>query len=364
MRLLPKDPSQSWTRYVWLIYIVPMFIQPVLTGEARDWWITGLSVAVFLPLYFVGFWLQGRRVLWVVGAIVAIGCLTAPLNPGSASFFIYAAAFLGQLGPPRVGALYLVGILGVLLLEAWLVGFPRYSWVWASFFTLMVGGINIHYSEVARRQAKLKLAQGEVERLATMAERERIARDLHDVLGHTLSLITIKAGLASRLVGSDPERAAAEMGEVEEIARSALDEVRQAVEGYRFLSLGAEVARAKVALAAAGIESAVETSPHDLASSIESAVALALREAVTNVVRHARADRCTIRYRQADGELRLEVVDDGRGGDAPDGSGLAGMRERIEAIGGRVRRDGSRGTRLTVVVPVDEPARAREAAGA
>jgi len=354
MRLLPEDKSLGWTRYVWLIYSLGLFVQPWITGEVADWLIAGGTMAIFMPLYFGGFWLHGRKVLWVIAALVALGLVASPINSAAASMFIYAAGFLGQVGRPAIGARYLVAILALLALETWLVGIPRYAWVWAALFTAIVGGINIHFCEVARNQSKLRLAHEEVERLATMAERERIARDLHDVLGHTLSLITIKAGLAKRLAGADPARAAAEVGEIEEIARDALAEVRRAVEGYRFLSLGAEVAKAKVALAAAGVELECRTAPYDLSAAVESAVALALREGVTNVVRHAGAQTCCVSFRQAEGEFRLEVSDDGHGGTAPEGSGLAGMRERIGALGGTVERDGRRGTRLTIALPLTD----------
>lgn len=362
MRLLPEDKSLGWTRYVWLVYSLGLFIQPAITGRAADWALATGAMAVFLPLYFLGFWLHGSRVLWVVAALVGLGLVAAPLNSGGASFFIYGAAYLGQVGRPAMGARYLVVILALIALEHYLVGIPRYGWAWGMLFSVLVGGINIHFSEVGRNQAKLRLAHDEVERLATMAERERIARDLHDVLGHTLSLITIKAGLAKRLSADDPARAAVEIGEVEEIARNALAEVRRAVEGYRFLSLGAEVAKAKLALAAAGVEFECRTGPYDLSAEAESAVALALREGVTNVVRHAGAERCRVSYRQAAGEFRLEVRDDGRGGEAPEGSGLAGMRERIGALGGTVERDGERGTRLAVTLPLEEIAGPAEAA--
>jgi len=362
MRLLPEDKSLGWTRYVWLVYSLGLFIQPLITGKAADWLLVSGVMIVFLPLYFVGFWLHGRKVLWVVGGLVVLGLAVAPLNPGGSTFFIYAAAYLGQVGRPALGVRYLAAILALVALETWLVGIPRYSWVWGMLFTGIVGGINIHFGEVGRSQAKLRLAHDEVERLATMAERERIARDLHDVLGHTLSLITIKAGLAKRLSAEDPVRAAVEIDEIETIARDALAEVRRAVEGYRFLSLGAEVAKAKVALAAAGVELECQTGPYDLSAEAESAVALALREGVTNVVRHARAEHCRVSLRQADGEFQLVVGDDGRGGQAPDGSGLAGMRERIGALGGTVTRDGSKGTRLTVDLPLAGEARRVEAA--
>ncbi len=362
MRLLPKDPSLGWTRYVWLVYSLPLFIQPLASGRLNDWLLTIGIFAVFLPLYFRGYWLKGRALLATMAAILLLGCLYAPFNSSATVFFIYAAGFLGQVGRPAIGLRYLAVILLVLGLEAWLIGIPNYAWIWGLLFTLIIGGINIHFCEVSRNQAKLRLAQEEVEKLATTAERERIARDLHDVLGHTLSLITIKSGLAARLVGKDTERAESEMREVETIARDALAEVRQTVQGFRFLSLGAEMAKAKVALAAAGVEVTCRPGPFDLDAEAESAVALALRESVTNVVRHAKAHNCSIRFSQARGEFELEVDDDGVGGEPTEGSGLAGMRERIEAVGGTVDRDGTRGTRVRVRLPVHREAEELEAA--
>jgi two-component system sensor histidine kinase DesK len=356
MRLLPKDPSLGWTRYVWLVYSLPMLAQPILSGRPRDWLLVVGAFAVFLPLYFRGFWLKGRKLLPVMAAILLLGCLYAPINSSATVFFIYAASFLGHVGRPAVGARYLAGILLVLGLEAWLVGIPNQAWIWGMVFSLIIGGINMHFAEVSRNQAKLRLAHEEVERLATTAERERIARDLHDLLGHTLSLITIKSGLAARLARKAPERAEDEMRQVETIARDALSEVRQAVRGFRSLSLGAETAKAKVALAAAGVELSYEPGPFDLDADAESAAALALREAVTNVVRHARAHGCTIRFSQSGGEFRLDVDDDGTGGVYAEGNGLAGMRERIEALGGEVVVDGSRGTRICVRLPVHRAA--------
>jgi two-component system, NarL family, sensor histidine kinase DesK len=356
MRLLPEDRAQGWTRYVWLVYVVFMFVQPALSGRALDWVLTSLAVALFLPLYFAGYWLCGRRLLPVMAAIVVLGLVFAPLNAGAACFFIYGAGFAGRAGRPAAAVRYVAVVVVLVALEAWLIGIPGYSWVWGILFSIIVGGINIHFAEASRNQAKLRLAHEEVERLATAAERERIARDLHDVLGHTLSLITIKAGLAARLAASDAGRAEREMRDVEEISRTALGEVRHAVQGYRFLGLGAELTKAKVALAAAGVELEVVSGPYDLSAEAESAVALALREAVTNVVRHARAHSCSVTYRQTAGEFRLEVVDDGRGGSAPEGNGLAGMRERIEGLGGSVAREVGRGTRLEVMLPLDRSA--------
>jgi len=352
MRLLPEDRSLGWTRYVWLVYICFIFVQPAISRRPLDWLLATGTLLVFLPLYFLGHWLHGRKTLWVIGAILLLGLLMAPRNAAAVSLFIYAAGFVGKLGRPSLGLRYLAGIIALLALEAWFVGVPQYAWTWGILFSLIVGGINIHFCEVGRGQAKLQLAHEEVERLATMAERERIARDLHDVLGHTLSLITIKSGLAARIAEKEPARAEQEMREIEDISRTALADVRRAVKGYRFLSLGAEMAKAKIALAAAGVELETSTGPYDLSSEVESAAALALREAITNIVRHAAAHSCRVAYRQEGGEFRLKVLDDGRGGEAAEGSGLSGMRERVSALGGTVERDGSHGTRLTVVLPV------------
>ena len=195
------------------------------------------------------------------------------------------------------------------------------------------------------------MAQEEIEHLAKVAERERIARDLHDVLGHTLSLIILKSELASKLADRDPQRARDEIRDVERISREALSEVRQAVRGYR-AGLQQELDGATAMLRAAAIELTTEFEPLPLAPGQEAILALALREAVTNVVRHSEASHCTIALRRAGDDIRLIVSDDGRGGGREDGVGISGMRERISALGGSVARDGSRGTTLTVTLPL------------
>lgn len=357
MRLLPKDSTEGWTPYAWLVYLAILPVGPALSrASALEWGLTLLGIAVFLVLYFLGHRRQGRRLLPVLGGIILLGLLFSPFNWGGTVFFIYAAGFLGRVGPPAVGMRYLAVIVAILGLQAWLMPLPPQSWIPGLVFSLLIGGVNIHYGEVRRSGARLRLAQEEVERLARVAERERIGRDLHDLLGHTLSLITLKSELAAKLARRDPARAEAEMREVESISRQALTEVRRAVRGYRSQSLEAELSRARVTLVAAGLELAVEAGPYRLAPERESALALALREAVTNVVRHARADRCRVELGQVGDEVRLLVADDGRGGEAPEGAGLAGMRERIEALGGRVERDGGRGTRLTVALPAQQSA--------
>ena len=185
------------------------------------------------------------------------------------------------------------------------------------------------------------MAQEEIERLATVAERERIARDLHDLLGHTLSVITLKSELAAKLAPHDPARAAGEMRDVERISRDALSEVRSAVRGYRAQGLeGGARERPRGALLRGRKLLTTTRSPSRSPRRRRAPSRWRLREAVTNVVRHAGAARCAVRLRQEEGGVRLEVCDDGRGGTGPEGAGLSGMRERVGALGGLVTRDG------------------------
>jgi two-component system sensor histidine kinase DesK len=216
----------------------------------------------------------------------------------------------------------------------------------------VIGAVSIQAAANEAGNAKLRLAQAEVERLAKLAERERIARDLHDVLGHTLSVVVLKSELAQKLLTRDPARAAEEMAEVERIARDGLAEVRQAITGYRSSGLAAEIDRARETLVAAGIEATIDAGAVPLATAQETALSLALREATTNVIRHAGATRCHIRFYAQDGSVLMEVEDNGRGGEAPFGNGLTGMRERIQALGGVLSREGGHGTRLSIRLPL------------
>jgi two-component system sensor histidine kinase DesK len=204
------------------------------------------------------------------------------------------------------------------------------------FISAIIGAANIFFGEQQRRNAALRLSQAEVRRLARVAERERIARDLHDVLGHTLSLIAVKSELAGRLLERDPARAADEVASIHESARQALSEVREAIGGFREQGLDEALAHARSSLRAADIEPDIE---HDAAVDIgrdrEAMLALVIREAVTNILRHADARGCRIRLESSgSGGAVLTITDDGRGRVRPEGGGVQGMRARLESLGG------------------------------
>jgi two-component system sensor histidine kinase DesK len=204
---------------------------------------------------------------------------------------------------------------------------------------------------------ELTEARAELARMAVAEERERFARDLHDILGHTLSVIALKAELAGRLLRDEPDQAAHEVAEVESVARNALSEVREAVSGYRQPTLDGELAGARMALSAAGIETSVVRPDVSIDPASEAVLAWAVREAATNVIRHSRAHHCELRISAGLDGTTLEVVDDGAGTPAADsngsGHGLAGLSERAQSLAGRVEAGGrpEGGFRLVVSVP-------------
>ncbi len=209
-------------------------------------------------------------------------------------------------------------------------------------------------SRLAQRNSELQAAQQQIRRLAVAEERARAARDLHDILGHSLTVVAVKAELAGRLLELDPARAAAEIADVERLAREALADVRGTVGAYRGVDLASELAGARSALAAAGVVAELPESVPPLPADRDELFGWAVREGVTNVVRHSGARRCVIRVEPS----AVEVRDDGRGpadqrGTAA-GHGLAGLRERAGRLDATVtvgRPDDGRGFLLRVAVP-------------
>jgi two-component system sensor histidine kinase DesK len=248
----------------------------------------------------------------------------------------------------------MAGIVALAAIEKQVFHLSGWFLFYAGGLSLVVGGSNIYFAQRNRALAKLRMANDEIEHLAKVAERERIARDLHDVLGHTLSVITLKSELAGKLIDRDPQRAGIEIREVEQISRQALSEVRDAIRGYRSQGLAAELAQARATLETAGVTVKCETASAKLPALQESVLSMAVREAVTNVVRHAHARTCSLRLEQRNGSCWLEIEDDGRGGSQNEGNGLRGMRERVEILGGTLHRDCQSGTKLTITLPLKE----------
>jgi two-component system, NarL family, sensor histidine kinase DesK len=355
LSLLPAETRREagFTPYVWIIYLLPFVADPFWRGRSIGVIaLTLVAAFVFLALYFAGYWSRGRRLLLIVAAITALGLVFIPFNRGAGCFFIFAAGHAGSSGPPVQAARVIAAVLAAAGLAAFAYRLPPLAWIPVIVIAAIIGAVCIQAAESARKNQRLRAAQEEIQRLAQVAERERIARDLHDLLGHTLSVIVLKTELASKLADRDTAAAFREIRDVEQIARQALREVRAAVTGYR-AQIGEEIACARQAFAAAGVsfEPSVELLP--LSAAQESVLAFAIREGVTNVLRHAGARRCRVELHRQEGRVRLLVEDDGRGGRAPEGSGLASMRERVAALGGVLERFAEGGTRLVISLPLE-----------
>jgi two-component system sensor histidine kinase DesK len=352
-----KDKDHGWSPLLWVLYLGFFFIDPIVGHVGlRLWLLDGAGAAIFLVLYVGLFALENPRALVHIGGMTLLGILFLPINHGACTFFIFAAAMLPFCVETQLAAVVgLVTIGGIGVTEGLLLHVGGWELFYAALFPIIIGAGNTFFAERNRMNRQLRKANEEIEHLAKVAERERIARDLHDVLGHTLSVITLKSELAGKLMERDPQRAAKEIGEVEQISRQALSDVRDAIRGYRSQGLAAELAQAKSTLETAGL-----TVQCDAATTLklpavqESVLSLAVREAVTNVVRHAQARTCRLRLEQQNGACRLQIQDDGRGGFDTEGNGLRGMRERVEMLGGTLNRNTETGTTLTITLPLRE----------
>jgi two-component system sensor histidine kinase DesK len=351
---------------IWLIFLAPAVQAGWNARETVAGWIGLVTIAAFCVLYVYSFiWGRPYRhsgLLWrrvepgsvlVVGTLFALGGL--------------AVLTLHQDG---LGTAVYVAVAGVTLLPRWLsLPFAALLAIGAETLARTVPGwegsdgiaLSVLLATFAvfgmwtamRRSRDLAAAKEENALLMVDQERARMARDLHDILGHSLTVIAVKAELADRLVDVSPERARAEIADIQRLSRDALADVRTTVDGVRELSLPAELARARSALRAAGIEADLPGSTDDVPSEVRELFAWTLREGVTNVVRHSAATRCTVTL----GGDRITIADDGRGMRAADssalrdGHGLSGLRERAAAAGAHVvvETPPAGGFRLSVV---------------
>jgi len=364
-----RSPNWAW---IWLAYSGFLFLQPLFEPSRLMWIGTAAVFAAFIGTFWVYFRAcDVGSVLryWMIAVTFALGFITFPWNQGASCLFVYAAAFLPftVVSTRRMLVSFALQVLLVLAEGYYFtVRIPRgtfhVGWpntLIAIFLMVVIGGGNVFFAEQQRAELQLRAAEEQNVALAAVAERERIARDLHDVLGHTLSVIVLKAELAGRLLrdsaSPDTTRAATEIGDVERTARTALAEVREAIGGYRARGLSAEIEAARRTLDAAGVTLVAEGTPTQnaaLSPQEETVLALALREAVTNIVRHARATTCTLRFATEGGQRRLLISDDGQESELREGNGLRGMRERVESVGGQLSIQGDHGTRLQISLPL------------
>jgi two-component system sensor histidine kinase DesK len=350
-------PSRGKTPYLWLLPLSFMgwkylYVKPA----AFELLMLALTVAVFLPLYFASFWGPVRRTMVIAAVTCGIGVAWMPFNYSAGTFVIFACCMCTALPSVRAGfvavlAIVLVALGGTLMHPH----IPLGAVLPVLCVGLLVGFGTVMEEDQRRSRMQLLRKQEEVEHLATIAERERISRDLHDLLGHTLSLITLKAELAGKLHGRDPDGALREVREIEQSARHALAEVRSAVTGYRQTGFAHELACARASLSAAQVDMTAHIQDFVLPAAAENVMSLALREAVTNIVRHAGATHCEVSLVLQDKMIVFRVVDNGKaqpGRVLQRGNGLNGMRERISALGGQMQLKAGQGLALELALPM------------
>jgi two-component system sensor histidine kinase DesK len=345
----------------WLVF----FIYPVtalLTARFdRDAQVVGLALLLALAFIWGWFWLRvvgGPDKRFAVPAVVAASAVlvlfTLRTPPQYGSLFLYALIMAGAACNWRVG-LPAVLLLSVLSGAVELARGESITNATGQFLNeLLVGLTAVAGQLLIQANRQLSQAREQIGRLAVGEERLRFARDLHDLLGHSLSVIALKSELAGRLIKTTPGLAAHEVEDIEKVAREALRDVREAVAGYRQPTLAAELAGAHEALTTAGIEDHVDQDHAPLPPAVEAVLAWTVREGVTNVMRHSQAKRCAIRITNRDGRAIVEVVDDGRGGTLEAGTGLRGLRERVLERGGTLAAEPlpHEGFRLRVTLPL------------
>ena len=355
---LGKSP---WADGVHLLWSAWVFITPAFSrGEYGYTWrwalLTLMSYPLFLLLYAKVLLVPCRQGGRYALGMAALSMLLLPWYPSGISYFVFGCVMLhvdGTRSMPRY--LLKLLVLNVAFLGlAWWIGYPWQSFAFLPVLTLVIGIIVWVESASQAKDAALKLSQDEVRRLAATAERERIGRDLHDLLGHTLSLITLKLELARKLSERDPQASRRELEDAERVARDALAQVRSAVTGIRAADIAAEVASARLLLESSQVHLDYAGTPEGLPPEVERGLALVLREAATNIARHAGATRVRVEFAREAQALQLRIDDDGRGGLVAEGNGMAGMRDRVRALDGTLSVDSPRGggTRLLIRVPL------------
>ena len=359
-----RDPAGYIVMLVWLGFLV----FPIVNAIAHKQPAPGHAAAIaattlFVSTYFavVAGWRRAvsrtrLAALFACTFGIAIG-LTVFDRPGWGFLFTYCSACTALLLPPQRALTGLVVLCALAAGCSLLGGADNGTAVGLVASTAGVGLLMVLVRDLRLRNDELLEARAELARMAVAEERERFARDLRDLLGHTPSVIALKAELAGRLLPGQPDVAAREIGEVESVARGALTEVREAVSGYRQPTLDGELEGARMALSAAGISAEVERAPVTLSPEVEAVLAWSVREGATNVIRHSGARRCTVTVAADLVQASVEVVDDGTGSDgngSRPGNGLAGLAERAGGVRGRVdagpRPSGGYG--LLVTVPV------------
>lgn len=367
-KLRPVDNVQRWTRLgrafmvLWVFFTLPSAVSVIQTGLGPG----QLAIAggiVAWGVIWVWFWLRAagrsRIAEWVGFAAnvvtLSLFALIAPEPIGVGGVLVFAFIIAGIAFPLRQAVWLFIGLVA---LEIALMVFRREDpglALSSLVNSILVGVVGVGARLFWQSYTQLIAAREQLAHLAVTEERLRFARDLHDLIGQSLSVLVLKSELVAKQLPEDADESVRnEVRDIAQVARRSLNDVREAVTGYRRPTLQGEISSARAALRAAGIGLRVEDTVGALGPQQDGVLAWCLREAVTNVVKHSGATRCEVRITRRDELATLEVSDDGRGATSFDGgSGLAGMRERVEMVGGTVKvaSENGGGLHVRVLIP-------------
>ncbi|GAA5218143.1 sensor histidine kinase [Corallincola platygyrae] len=367
------NESKRWLRntpnstHIWLLTLGFYWLQPVLSEfpSITMVWLA-LAMLAFLGCYYIvsaSANLTHRRLANL--GMVMLGIATATVNVGANTFFIFASAHFGHNWSMRIAVPLLITNI-VLMIGCYLL-FPLhigYFLLPGMITSIIIGIESVWVAREEKHQSELKQSQQEIQRLAAEAERERIGRDLHDILGHTLSVVNMRAQLAERVCQQaqhSPEKLevlAEELKNIGQVSRDALKQVREAVSHYRHVDLASEFSALSLELERHNIVTKSQISLPQMSEKTEAELGLILRELITNVLRHSKATQCQVGSETNDNQFQLWVNDNGVGQDIQFGNGLTGIVERVKALNGSFsvthkQGDLGQGTYQQITIPVE-----------
>jgi two-component system sensor histidine kinase DesK len=349
-----------WFMAVWVVFTFPSAVSILQSGHGGAQYALAGGILAW-GVVWIWYWIRaagrgvaGQRIgLFANLVILTMFALFTPQPIGVGGVLVFAFIIAGVCFPLRQ-AIWIIGGMSLLqvALDVLRLDSPSIA-VSGLVNSILVGVVGIGARLFWQSYTQLIAAREQLAHLAVTEERLRFARDLHDLLGQSLSVLVLKSELVAKQLPQDAdEMTRNEVRDIAQVARKSLNDLREAVEGYRRPTLQAEISSARSALRAAGIGLLVEDSIGALAPEQDGVLAWCLREAVTNVVKHSGAKKCEVRIFRDDGQARLEVSDNGHGtASLNGGSGLAGMRERVRLVGGTVNVESDAGLRVRVSVP-------------
>ncbi|MEM7082247.1 MAG: sensor histidine kinase [Pseudomonadota bacterium] len=331
-----------------LIYLVFLlfpwiWVKPRLVDVA----VAMVVLAIFIPLHLKTFFAPTRKRLLPIAITALLGSVCSFFVLGAGVFQVYCGAMAGFCRPVKLSGLLLGLCAVVFTASAWMADRALVEMGFILFMSAIVWFSCLSTAQTLIDNRQLEREHELDRQTASLMERERIGRDLHDLLGHTLTMVALKSDLARRLIDTDPAQAKAEIGDIQTGARQALQDVRAALSGLAAVSIAGELANARKALGAADVSLSVTGHVPTLSADQDQAIGLMIREAVTNIIRHTDATDAHIEFSVDDAVQTVTVRDNGGGQIGAEGRGLSGLRRRIEALGGTVQVAGNANDRLS-----------------